>query len=83
MAKGAAKASGSQAALSVTGIAGPEGGTDKKPVGLVYIGCFLNGKTEVRECHFKGSRQKVREYTVINALDFLRTMILNTYKEEV
>lgn len=83
MAKGAAKASGSQAALSVTGIAGPEGGTDKKPVGLVYIGCFLNGKTEVRECHFKGNRQKVREYTVINALDLLRTMILNTYKEEV
>lgn len=83
MAKGAAKVSGSQAALSVTGIAGPEGGTDKKPVGLVYIGCFLNGRTEVRECHFKGNRQKVREYTVINALDLLRTMILNTYKEEV
>lgn len=76
MAQGAAKASGSKASLAVTGIAGPEGGTDEKPVGLVYIGCFLEGKTEVREYHFKGNRQKVREYTVISALDFLRTKIL-------
>jgi nicotinamide-nucleotide amidase len=78
MARGAAKASGSRAALSVTGIAGPEGGTEKKPVGLVYIGCYFDGKTEVREYHFKGNRQKVREYTVISALDFLRTTILDT-----
>lgn len=82
MAKGAAEASGSLAALSVTGIAGPEGGTDKKPVGLVYIGCFLNGKTEAREYHFKGNRQKVREYTVISALDFLRTTILEAVEKE-
>ncbi|SHO46100.1 competence/damage-inducible protein A [Anaerocolumna xylanovorans] len=82
MARGAAKASQSLAALSVTGIAGPEGGTDKKPVGLVYIGCFLDGKTETREYHFKGNRQKVREYTVISALDFLRTTILSTFEKE-
>lgn len=81
MAQGAAKASESKAALSVTGIAGPDGGTDEKPAGLVYIGCFLEGKTEVREYHFKGNRQKVREYTVISALDFLRTRILESFPE--
>ncbi|WOO36896.1 competence/damage-inducible protein A [Anaerocolumna sp. AGMB13020] len=76
MAQGASRAADSRAALSVTGIAGPDGGTEHKPVGLVYIGCHLNGKTEVREFHFRGNRQKVREYTVICALDFLRTSIL-------
>ncbi len=80
MAQGAGRAADSTAALSVTGIAGPDGGTELKPVGLVYIGCFLNGKTEVREYHFRGNRQKVREYTVISALDFLRTSILKEYE---
>lgn len=82
MAQGASRASESTAALSVTGIAGPEGGTELKPVGLVYIGCYLNGKTEVREFHFRGNRQKVREYTVITALDFLRTSILKEIESE-
>ena len=61
MAKGAARAAKSQVALSVTGIAGPGGGTSEKPVGLVYIGCYVKGHTEVIECHFSGNRQKVRK----------------------
>ncbi len=81
MAAGAAKTAGSRAALSVTGIAGPEGGTESKPVGLVYIGCCLDGKTEVREFRFKGNRQKVREYTVISALDFLRTTLVKAFEK--
>lgn len=76
MAKGAAKAAGAQVALAVTGIAGPDGGTKEKPVGLVYIGCYVNGYTEVMECHFNGNRQKVREATVARALDFGRRCVM-------
>lgn len=78
MAAGAAKAAGADAALSATGIAGPGGGTAEKPVGLVYIGCFLNGRTQVRECRFKGNRQENRRQTVETALVMLREMLLES-----
>ena len=70
MAKGAAKAAGADVAISVTGIAGPDGGTEEKPVGLVYIGCYVNGKTKVRKCLFKGDRSQVREQSVQAAMQF-------------
>lgn len=76
MAEGAAKVSGAEAALSVTGIAGPDGGSEEKPVGLVYIGCCINGNTRVREYRFKGNRTKIRSYSVVNALIFLRELLL-------
>lgn len=72
MAKGAAKAAGARAAVSVTGIAGPDGGTEEKPVGLVYIGCCIDGKVWVESYHMNGDRQKVREISVKKALDMLR-----------
>lgn len=72
MARGAAQAAHADMALSVTGIAGPDGGTKEKPVGLVYIGCSLLGRTEVIKCNFSGSRQRVRQLTVEKALDFGR-----------
>ena len=75
MACGAAKAAGADAALSATGIAGPGGGSKEKPVGLVYIGCFVNGETAVKECHFKGDRMENRKRTVQAALEMLLEML--------
>ena len=75
MAEGAARAAGADAALSATGIAGPGGGTEEKPVGLVYIGCTLNGKTEVKECRFDGNRMENRLHTVKTALEMLQSML--------
>lgn len=72
MAKGAAKAADARAAISVTGIAGPDGGTEEKPVGLVYIGCCIDEKVWVESYHMNGDRQKVREISVKKALDMLR-----------
>lgn len=76
MAEGGAALTGSEACISVTGIAGPDGGTLDKPVGLVYIGCCLNHKTIVEEHHLKGNRDKIREQSVIKGLDLLRRCIL-------
>lgn len=80
MAKGAAINTGSDVAVAITGIAGPDGGTDEKPVGLVYIACFVNEKVTIKEFNFKGNRQKIREGAVIYALDLLRRCILDNYK---
>jgi len=77
MAQGAARAAGANAGLAITGIAGPDGGTSAKPVGLVYIAAYLNGSVAVNEYHLKGNRQKVRELSVIYAMDLLRRMILS------
>ncbi len=63
-------------AIAVTGIAGPDGGTDTKPVGLVYIGVKCGEKELVREFHFGGDRHSVRERTVANALAMLRELLI-------
>ena len=76
MAKNGAFITGSDACVSVTGTAGPTGGTEEKPVGLVCIGCCYNNKTVVKEFHFKGERQKIREQATANALILLRECIL-------
>lgn len=76
MAKGAAFISKCDVTVSTTGIAGPDGGTKEKPVGLVYIACNVKGKVTVKEYHFSGSRAKVRESTVSAALTLMRSCIL-------
>ena len=78
MARGAARQAGADAALSVTGIAGPDGGTPGKPVGLVYVGCCVRGKTRVEEFRFTGNRSKNRDYAVVRALTLLREELLRT-----
>ena len=79
MAIGAAIAGHADVAVSVTGIAGPDGGTEEKPVGLVYIGCHINEKNYVKEFVFCGNRQKIRESSVANALGLLRQCIVENY----
>ena len=81
MAKGGAKASGSDVCISVTGIAGPDGGTKEKPVGLVYIGCCVKGTTKVKEFRFSGNRNKIRNLSATNALILARECILEYIKE--
>ncbi len=80
MVRGICSRTRSDAGISVTGIAGPGGGTPEKPVGLVYIGVRLHEKTVVLECHFKGGRAQVRERTAAKALNTLRTMLLESGK---
>lgn len=64
MAEGVCKASGARLGLSATGIAGPTGGTDEKPVGLVYMGVCFDGETTIVKRVFSGTRQEVRNQTV-------------------
>lgn len=79
MVKGAAMTTKADVTLSVTGIAGPDGGTQEKPVGLVYIACNVRGTITVNEYKFNGNRAKVRETTVSSALTLLRKCILEYY----
>lgn len=76
MAEGAARRFRVTAALSVTGIAGPGGGTPEKPVGTVWIGCFYNDSVETRRSVFPGSRHEVRARAAQAALFLLYRRLL-------
>ncbi len=79
MAVGAVRALSVDFAVSVTGIAGPGGGTPEKPVGLVYIAvASTKGVITVKENHFKGEREEVRRQTVETALSMLISAIEET-----
>ncbi|WP_026885251.1 competence/damage-inducible protein A [Clostridium beijerinckii] len=76
MAIGIAKTSKTDVSIVTTGIAGPEGGTLEKPVGLVFIGVYVQGKVTVQRCLFKGDRNKVRLQATIKGLDMLRRILI-------
>ncbi|MCI8373434.1 MAG: competence/damage-inducible protein A [Lachnospiraceae bacterium] len=76
MAKGCAAAAKADVGISLTGVAGPDGGTPEKPVGLVYAGCCVNGKTKTAEFRLTGNRRKIREYAASKALVFIRECLL-------
>ena len=82
MAKGAETVSKADVCVAVTGLAGPDGGTDKKPVGLVYIACNVKGNITVKEYHFNGNREKVRENATAAALTLMRNCILQYITEK-
>jgi nicotinamide-nucleotide amidase len=63
---------GATLGLGVTGIAGPTGATEDKPIGLVHIALSDAEKTESIEKHFRGDRERVREWTTQQALDLIR-----------
>jgi nicotinamide-nucleotide amidase len=76
MAEGALRDAGAGIAVSCTGIAGPGGGSERKPVGLVFIGCAARGRdTRVERHVFPGDRAAIRAVTVEAAFRLIRRTI--------
>lgn len=76
MAEGAVRNLGANIGVSITGIAGPSGGTDEKPVGLVYVAVAAGGKTGARERRFGKDRERNRERSAVMALDMIRRYLI-------
>lgn len=76
MARGALKNSKASLAVSITGIAGPDGGTEAKPVGLVYFGYALKGGSAGSlEHHFEGSRREIQSAATTMAIKHLISVL--------
>jgi len=71
MASGAARRFGARCALSISGVAGPTGGTPEKPVGTVWLGWTVDGATDAQPHLFPGDRQAVRAQAALAALEGL------------
>ncbi len=67
---------GATLGLGVTGIAGPAGATENKPVGLVYIALSDPNRTDVMDRTFRGDRQRIREFASQQALDLIRRRLM-------
>lgn len=79
MAKGLKEKTGSRVCVSITGIAGPGGGTEEKPVGLVYICAIFDDKLVSKECRMRNvSRKWNRNYSVLYMLDLINHLIENS-----
>jgi nicotinamide-nucleotide amidase len=76
MALGISKRTGSDIAVVTTGIAGPGGGTEDKPVGLIYIGVCYKGDVKAYKYGFNGNRERIRINATIKSLDIVRRVIL-------
>ena len=72
MAIGARRRSGSTYALAITGVAGPDVGTEKVPVGTVFVGLADAGGCQVLNRQFIGDRTRIRQFATQMALDMLR-----------
>lgn len=75
MAEGLSKRTGADITVGITGIAGPDGGTKEKPVGLVYAGICINGKTEVIKMNHSGNRDEVREKTCKKVFETIKNRV--------
>ena len=78
MAEGVRTLTGADVSVATTGLAGPGGGTDEKPVGLVYIAASFGEKTVVTENHFSGDRAEIREKAAQKALEMAIELIKNS-----
>lgn len=78
MAEGIRSKAGSDLAISTTGIAGPDGGSAQKPVGLVYVGLATSEGVQVEKIRLYGERESVRQLTVQAALNRVRLHLLNS-----
>jgi PncC family amidohydrolase len=76
MCQGARRQSGATVSLSTTGIAGPDGGTEKKPVGTVFVGCATQSGIEVTRFLFTGNREEIQEQAAKAALQMLHVKLL-------
>ena len=72
MALGGVLAADADACVAVTGLAGPDGGTEEN------VSCCMKDEVIVEECHFNGTRQEIREHAAVTALDLLRRMIIRS-----
>ena len=75
MARGCAENLGADAAVATTGIAGPDGGTPEKPVGLVYVAACVKGEIMVRQLNLRGGRLMIRQRAAAQALILLNSML--------
>jgi nicotinamide-nucleotide amidase len=76
MATGARAATGTSVALAITGVAGPGGGSETKPVGTVWIAMDMNGEIEARRYAMVGDRAEVRHRSAQAAMEMLRRRLL-------
>jgi nicotinamide-nucleotide amidase len=81
MARGALERASADIAVSVTGIAGPTGGSEEKPVGLVYVGLATRASARAERRQFPGERRQVKRWTAQTALDLVRRELLRLSKD--
>jgi nicotinamide-nucleotide amidase len=81
LAEGIRRQTGATLGLSITGIAGPSGGSPEKPVGTVHIALSNGTATKERGMHFPGDRERVRNYAAQTALDIVRRYFLQRNRE--
>ncbi|MBI5638454.1 MAG: CinA family nicotinamide mononucleotide deamidase-related protein [Nitrospinae bacterium] len=82
MAEGVRNRLGADYVLAVTGVAGPDGGTKEKPIGLVYVAIAAKGWVKVRRLNLAGSRETIRERAANEALFFLREILSIRQKDK-
>lgn len=79
MAEGIRRTSGASLGVATTGIAGPDGGTPERPVGLVYIALASESGTAVQELRLTGSRERIRNAASLHALNLIRRHFLGFF----